>query len=266
MKWTHWWLGLIVLFLYAPLARVGLNSINANPTGASFDGLTAQWYRTAWADVTMRESLRTSLLLATIAAIVSTLLALGAVLGARLSGPRVRAGSRALMTSRVVMPEVVLAVGIAIMLPLLGILLGLGALVIGHVVFQTAFAIVLIETRAAGLDARLEDAAADLGATPLRTLWRVILPDLAPGIGAASLLTFLFSFDDVVMSRLLSSPDTPTLPVTVLSLISRRNSPEIDAIGTTVLAVGLVVFIAAALIGRTTLTEALTGNSRGRQG
>ena len=87
----------------------------------------------------------------------------------------------------------------------------------------------------------MEDAAADLGAPPARVLRTIVLPDLAPGIWAAALLTFLFSFDDVVLSRLLSSPDTPTLPVTVLSLISRRPSPEIDAIGTVVMAVGLVV-------------------------
>ena len=91
------------------------------------------------------------------------------------------------------------------------------------------------------------------------------LPDLAPGIWAAILLTFLFSFDDVVLSRLLSSPSTPTLPVTVLSLIGRRISPQIDAIGTVVVGVGLVVFVAAALIGRSSLARALTGDVVGKQ-
>ena len=74
-----------------------------------------------------------------------------------------------------------------------------------------------------------------------------------------------FSFDDVVLSRLLSSPDTPTLPLTVLSLINRRISPEIDAIGTIVVGVGLVAFVGAAIIGRGSLAAALTGGREGRR-
>ncbi len=262
--WSAIWLAVMLLFLYAPLARVGFNSININPTGSSFDGFTLQWYEAAWADVTVRTGLRTSILLATVSAILSTTIALSAVIGMRLTRGRVTEISQILMTSRVLLPEVIIAAGIATMLPLLNIPLGFGALVIGHVVFQTAFAIVLIQSRAAGLDDRLEDAAADLGATPLRTLWFVTIPDLAPGIWAAALLTFLFSFDDVVLSRLLSSPDTPTLPVTVLSLIGRRISPQIDAIGTLVLGVALVTFVVATLVGRSSLAQVITGQTEGK--
>ncbi len=263
IRWAPIWLGLIVVFLYAPLVRVGLNSFNANEIGTSFDGFTLDWYRAAWNDVTVRDSLRVSLVLAAIASVVSTTIALGVVIGLRRQ-PRLRGLSRMLTAGRLLLPEVVIAAGIAIMLPLFGIPLGLLALVIGHVVFLTAFAIVLIEARAAGQDPRLVDAAADLGASPGRILRTVVIPDLSPGIWAAALLTFLFSFDDVVLSRLLSNPDTPTLPVTVLSLINRRISPEIDAIGTVVLGVGLVVFIAAALIGRAGLATALTGGRERR--
>ncbi len=262
VRWAPIWLGLILLFLYAPLARVGVNSVNTNEVGTSFDGFTLDWYQAAWNDVTVRDSLQVSILLAVIAAAFSTSIALGVVIGTQAGPPRLRSIARALTAGRVLLPEVVIAAGIAIMLPLFGIRLGLLALVIGHVVFQTAFAIVLIQSRAAGRDPRLEDAAADLGASRLRVLRTVVIPDLAPGIWAAALLTFLFSFDDVVLSRLLSSPDTPTLPVTVLSLINRRISPEIDAIGTVVMGVGLVAFVCAALIGRGSLAIALSGARR----
>ena len=262
VRWAPVWLGLILLFLYAPLARVGVNSVNSNPVGTSFDGFTLDWYRAAWGDTTVRDGLRVSIVLAVIASLFSTLIALATVIGTRMGPQRLRWSSRALTSARLLLPEVVIAAGIATMLPLFGIRLGLLALVIGHVVFQTAFAIVLIESRAAGLDPRLQDAAADLGASPSRTLRTIVIPDLAPGIWAAALLTFLFSFDDVVLSRLLSSPDTPTLPVTVLSLINRRISPEIDAIGTIVFGVGFVAFVGAVLVGRGSLAAALTGSRR----
>jgi spermidine/putrescine transport system permease protein len=264
VRWAPIWLGLILIFLYAPLVRVGVNSFNTNEIGTSFDGFTLDWYRAAWNNATVRDSLRVSLVLAVIASALSTLIALGVVVGLR-TQPRLRRISRTLTASRLLLPEVVIAAGIAIVLPLFGISLGLVALVIGHVVFQTAFAIVLIEARAAGQDVRLHDAAADLGAAPGRVLRTVVLPDLAPGIWAAALLTFLFSFDNVVLSRLLSSPDTPTLPVTVLSLIARQPTPTIDAIGTVVLGVGLVAFIAAVFIGRGGLAAALTGSAGERR-
>lgn len=264
LGWAPVWLGLIGLFLYAPLARVAVNSFNVNEVGTSFDGVTLDWYRAAWNNVTVRDSLRVSLILAAIASVVSTGIALAAVLGARGRG-RLRTIGGALTAGRVLLPEVVIAAGIVIMLPLFGIPLGWPALVIGHVVFQTAFAIVLIEARAAGRDPRLEDAAADLGASPARVLRTVVIPDLAPGIGTALTLTFLFSFDDVVLSRLLSSPDTPTLPVAVLSLIGRRTTPEIDAIGTLVMGVGLIGFVLAALIGRGGLVGALGGRRQARR-
>jgi ABC-type spermidine/putrescine transport system permease subunit II len=158
---------------------------------------------------------------------------------------------------RLLLSEALLAAGIALILPLVGVPLGWRALLIGHVTFQTAFGIVVIQARAAGLDVRVEDAARDLGATRWRTLRTVVLPDLAPGIWAAGLLIFLFSFDDVVLSRLLSSPDTPTLPVTLLSLISLRVTPEIDALGTLIMLIGSVVFVTAVLIGRSGLAAAL---------
>lgn len=263
IRWAPIWLGLILVFLYAPLARVVVNALNTNELGTSFDGFTLDWYRAAWNDETVRDSLRVSLVLALVASALSTTLALAAVIGARASSGPLRTVWRLLTASRLLLPEVVIAAGISVLLPVLGIQLGWIALVIGHVVFQTAFAIVLIEARASGRDPRLEDAAADLGAPPARVLRTVVLPDLAPGIWAAALLTFLFSFDDVVLSRLLASPDTPTLPVTILSLISRRPSPEIDAIGTVVMGVGLVVFVVAALVGRGGLVAALSGARRG---
>lgn len=259
VRWAPIWLGIMLIFLYAPLVRVGINSVNSDELGTSFSGFTLDWYRAAWNNATVRQSLWVSLILAVVASAFSTTIALASVIGTRMGGRRVRRLSNLLTSGRLLLPEVVIAAGIATMLPLLGIPLGLPALVIGHVVFQTAFAIVLIQSRAAGLDARLEDAAADLGATPGRTLRTVVIPDLAPGIWAAAILTFLFSFDDVVLSRLLSSPDTPTLPVTLLSLIGRRISPEIDAIGTVVLGVALITFIVAALVGRGGLIAALTG-------
>jgi spermidine/putrescine transport system permease protein len=109
--------------------------------------------------------------------------------------------------------------------------LGTTAVIIGPSVWNSAYATLIIQARTATLDPALEAAAADLGANPWRVFRRVTLPGLAPGILAAGLLAFTFSFDDVVTSSFLTGRDASPLPVVILSMIRFRITPEINAIG-----------------------------------
>jgi spermidine/putrescine transport system permease protein len=126
--------------------------------------------------------------------------------------------------------------------------------VIGHVVWNSAYATLIIQARVATLDPALEDAASDLGANPWRVFRRVTLPGLLPGIVAAGLLAFTFSFDDVVTSYFLTGAGTAPLPVVLLSMIRFRITPEINAIGMLVMlftvSMFAIGFIAVTQMGR----------------
>jgi ABC-type spermidine/putrescine transport system permease subunit II len=129
--------------------------------------------------------------------------------------------------------------------------------VIGHTVWNSAYAAIIVQARMASLDPALEEAAADLGATPWRAFRRVTLSALMPAIIAAGLLAFTFSFDDVVTSVFLQGASNSPLPVVILGMIRFRITPEINAIGllvmlftVTIMSMAVIFYATAGSLGR----------------
>jgi spermidine/putrescine transport system permease protein len=134
--------------------------------------------------------------------------------------------------------------------------MGLGSLIAAHALFSMSLVIIILRARLSGMDRSLMEASADLGAAPLATFRQVTLPLIFPGILAGFLLSFTFSFDDFIIAFFVAGPET-TLPIYVFSSIRRGVTPEINAIGTMVLAASLLLLVAAQLILR-------RGNTGGR--
>jgi ABC-type spermidine/putrescine transport system permease subunit II len=161
----------------------------------------------------------------------------------------------------------VLAVGLFVLFRRFDVQFGATTVIIGHAVFNSAYATVVIQARLATLGGSLEEAAADLGAPPWRVFRRVTLPLLMPAVLVAGLLAFTFSFDNVITSAFLAG-DQATLPVRILGLIRFRLTPEINAIASGVMLITFVSFALAiavvALRGRgTTLLGVRLRRARG---
>ncbi len=204
----------VVSFLWAPLLMTALNALNRDELATRWGGATLRWFRQALANPDAR-------------------------------GRRV---FDVLTYMRIIMPEVVFAVALFLLFTKIGVPLGALAVIAGHTVWNSAYATLIVQSRVITLDPILEDAAADLGATPVRAFWRVTLPILLPAVAAAALLAFTFSFDDLVTSFYMSGTRIETLPVVLLSMIRFRLSPQINAIGiavmaTTVVSVSLLYFL-----------------------
>lgn len=254
---------LVVLLavLYAPLVRLSVNAFNANELGTTWDGATLRWFRSVWENDGLRRAARTSVVLAVSTAAISGVIGTLAVVAMR-SLPR---GGQWLVRiaalARVTTPEILVATGLFVLMPLIGQRLGFRAMLIGHVTYLTGFVVALVAARAVNADRSLEEAAADLGARPARVLFTIVLPDLLPAIGASALLAAAFSFDDVALSRSMSSPQSQTLPLFLVSMVQRRATPEIDAVAVVMLAVSALLFIGALTIAGSVGT--LTGQGRG---
>ena len=149
---------------------------------------------------------------------------------------------------RIILPETVLAIGLFLLLRRYDVGLGVATIVIGHVVFNSAYATIVIQARMSTLSETLEQAAADLGATPWRVFRRVTLPLILPAVIVAGLLVFSFSFDDVVTSLFLGGPDAETLPVLLLGLIRLHVTPEVNAIGVLVMLTTTALLALAAML------------------
>ena len=239
---------LIVTLLWTPLLIVCINALNRDELLVSWEGATTRWFRQAWNDDQIRASLGVSLKIAAVSTIVSLLIAVTAVLLYRDASPRVRRLLDASTIVRIVMPEIVFASALLLLFNRLGLPFGTPTVALGHAVFGSAFATVVLQARLRALDPLLESAAADLGAPPLRRFCRVTLPLLLPGIVAAAALAFILSLDDVITSQFLGDPRESTLPLVLLGVIRRNVTPEANAIGAIVLVLAIAVTTLVTLV------------------
>jgi spermidine/putrescine transport system permease protein len=239
---------LVMVFLYAPIVTVLVFSVDKDPLLIKWRGFTTHWYSVAFHDSQVRSDLLTSVEVAALSTALSVAIAICAGLWARRASPRARRIFDALTYARIVLPEVVFALGLVVLMSKLGIASGVLAIVLGHVVFNSAYATIIIQARLATLSGTLEEAAADLGANRWRVFRRVTLPLLMPAVIVAVLLTVSFSFDDVIVSQFLGGNSAETIPVLLLGMIRLHVTPEVNAIGAGLMLITLVSFTLAGMV------------------
>ncbi|MBS99232.1 MAG: spermidine/putrescine ABC transporter permease PotC [Oceanospirillaceae bacterium] len=244
------------LFIYLPIGLIFVYSFNSNPINMMvWDGFTFDWYRTIFgfsAEVTeatlyvestdqLINAVQNSLLVASVAAVVSTLLGTIAALALYRFRVRFQGFYRGLMMTPMMMPDIVLGIALLIFFVSVGIDLGVTTIMIGHCTFLISYVFIIVSARLAGMDPALEEASADLGAPPLTTFRRVTLPRILPGVMGGMMLAFIISMDDLVITYFISGVDATTLPVFILSMIRRGVKPEINAIASMLLMFSIVV-------------------------
>jgi ABC-type spermidine/putrescine transport system permease subunit II len=249
--------GLVLAFLWLPLIAVVINSFNQDSLMASWGGATSHWYGLALHDHDVREGLKTTLIIAFASSLVSLAVGVSGALWWRRAPRRARAVYDGLVYARIIVPEVVFASSVFLLFVHFHFQLGLTAIVIGHSVWNSAYATLIVQARLVGVDPSVEEAAADLGATPWRVFRRVTLNALMPAIVAAGLLAFTFSFDDVVTSYFLQGTSQSPLPIVLFGLIRFRLTPEVNAIGVLVMlftvalmSLAVTAFATAGRLGR----------------
>ena len=259
----------VYLFLYVPIGIIVLFSFNSGRHASDFQGLSTQWYGKALSNPFVLESLTTSLIIALSAAVLSSIMGTAAALALqRMRGP-VRVLFDGLIYVSIMIPGIVIGIATLVALvsvfdllnPILAALwpegikppklsLGYASVIAAHTLFTMSLVIILVRARIAGMDRSLIEASQDLYATPWRTFRLITLPQIYPAIMAGFLLSFTFSFDDFISSFFVAGANT-TLPIYVFASIRRGITPEVNAIGTMVLGVSLILLIAAQLLLRT---------------
>lgn len=226
---------LVYLFLYAPIAVLILFSFNSTRSTQVWSGFSFEWYGRLLSDPTILQAFKTSLTVGVTATLIATVI--GTTTALALSRHRFRgqtvADSAIYMAT--VMPEIVVGVSLLVFFVAVGFQLGITTIVIAHVAFTISFVTIVVRARLAGMDRSVEEAAQDLGASPLQTFFRVTLPLILPGVVAGGLLAFTLSFDDFVITYFISGVGSSTLPIKIYSMIKFGVSPVINALSTVVL-------------------------------
>lgn len=240
---------LFFVYLYAPLAVIVVYSFNANRIVGVWTHFTVDWYGAALNNAALMSALNTSLIIAAIATLVSTSIALTAALAIiRGRNVRFRKLSETIVNLPLLLPEIVLAVATLILFSLIGVQNGMVKLIVAHSAFCTPFAFLPIRARLQGMSLDLEEASADLYASRWTTFRRVTLPLIFPGVFSGAMLAFLISMDDFITSMMLSSGGTTTLPVYIFSLIRSGTSPELNAIATLLILASLLLATIALVV------------------
>lgn len=244
-------------FLYVPIAAVLLFSFNASPLITVWEGFSTHWYASALENDDLKRAVVNSLVVGIGATVFSTLLALAAALalhGGRLPG-KVAVTTSALMTLPILIPEIVIAVATMAFFAMAGIELGIGNVLIAHIVFCTPFAYSPIRARIDTIPAAMGEAAADLYAEPWQAFRHVTLPLLMPGIWSGAMLAFITSLDDFIITQMVAPPGGMTLPVYIYSMVRRGITPEINAVSALLLLVSIVMVLASVAISRRGVTQ-----------
>jgi putrescine transport system permease protein len=235
-------------FLYLPIVLLVVYSFNASRLVTVWGGFSTQWYAALFRNEALMGAawvtLRVGLVSATVATLLGTLAALALVRYGRFRGRTLFTG---MVYAPMVMPEVIAGLSLLLFFVAAGLDRGFWTIVLAHVTFTMCFVAVVVQSRLVTFDRALEEAAMDLGATPLRTFFLVTLPLIAPAIVAGFLLAFTLSIDDLVIASFTAGPGATTLPMRIYSQVRLGVTPEINAASTILIALVTIGMTAATL-------------------
>ena len=252
--WSRFNIVSIVLgfaFLYLPIVILIIFSFNASRLVTVWGGFSLQWYGSLFRNEGFLDAawvtIRVGLISATVATVLGTLAALALTRYTRFRGRVLFSG---MVFAPLVMPEVITGLSLLLLFVAIGLDRGLFTLTLAHITFTMCFVAVVVQSRLVTFDRSLEEAAMDLGATPVKTFLQVTLPVIAPAIISGWMLAFTLSMDDLVISNFTSGPGATTLPMKIYSQVRLGVTPEINAACTILIAVVTVGVIAASILNK----------------
>ncbi len=244
-------------FLYVPLVLVVVYSFNDSRIATVWGGFSVRWYGELFRNEQILDaaflSVRIALTSATIATVLGTMAGLALARFRRFKGRTLFSG---MITSPMVMPEVITGLSLLLLFVALQQTTGwpgqrgFGTITIAHTTFAMAYVAVIVQSRLMSMDESLEEAAMDLGGHPLRVVFDITLPLIAPAMAAGWLLAFTLSLDDLVIASFVSGPGSNTLPMYIFSKVKLGVSPDINALATLIIGLVSIGVFAAWLLTR----------------
>jgi putrescine transport system permease protein len=238
-------------FLYLPIVLLVIYSFNASRLVTVWAGFSTQWYAALLQNQALLDAawvtIRVGLVSATVATVLGTLAALALTRYTRFRGRLLFSG---MVFAPLVMPEVITGLSLLLLFVALGLDRGMLTVTLAHITFSMCFVAVVVQSRLLTFDRSLEEAAMDLGATPVKTFFAITLPVIAPAIISGWMLAFTLSLDDLVISSFTSGPGATTLPMKIYSQVRLGVTPEINAICTILIAVVATGVLIASVVNK----------------
>ncbi len=244
---TRFFMGAVYLFLYLPIAVLIIFSFNASKSRTVWAGFSLHWYQELLRDEEILSAFSTTITVSVLAALIATVLGTAAAIGFHSMKRRPR--NLFLTINNIPMTNADIITGVSLMLlfvfagNILGFSLGFGTLLVAHITFNVPYVVLAIMPKLRQLNPNLGEAAMDLGATPMQAFWKVLMPELRPGILNGMLIAFTMSIDDFVISYFTAGSEVSTLAMQIYAMTRKRISPEVNALSTILFVVVLALLV-----------------------
>ena len=237
---SNCYLSLIVLFMYAPIATLVVLSFNSGRSRAKWSGFTTDWYLEMLADDTIMAALRNTLIIAFLSALIATILGTLAAIG--INNMKSWSRNTVMSITNIPMLNADIVTGISLMLCFIAFKISLGfhTILIAHITFNLPYVILSVMPKVRQSSKDTYEAALDLGATPIQAFFKVVLPELMPGVTSGFMLAFTMSLDDFIITHFTRGAGIDTISTLVYSQVRKGISPTMYALSTVIF---LTVFI-----------------------
>ena len=237
---SNCYLSLIVLFMYAPIATLVVLSFNSGRSRAKWSGFTTDWYLEMLADDTIMAALRNTLIIAFLSALIATILGTLAAIG--INNMKSWSRNTVMSITNIPMLNADIVTGISLMLCFIAFKISLGfhTILIAHITFNLPYVLLSVMPKVRQSSKDTYEAALDLGATPIQAFFKVVLPELMPGVTSGFMLAFTMSLDDFIITHFTRGAGIDTISTLVYSQVRKGISPTMYALSTVIF---LTVFI-----------------------
>lgn len=237
------YVGLILLFLYAPIIILIILSFNSSKSRAKWGGFTLRWYKELFKNESIMNALYTTLIIAFLSALIATIIGTAAAIAINSMKKTPRTIMVAITNIPMLNADIVTGISLMLLFIALRFTLGFTSVLLAHITFNIPYVILSVMPKLKQLNPHTFEAALDLGASPVYAFFKVILPDIFPGVLTGFFLAFTMSLDDFVITHFTKGPEIHTLSTKIYTEVRKGIKPEIYALSTLMFITLLILLI-----------------------
>ncbi len=238
------YIALILLLLYAPIITLVVLSFNASKTRAKWGGFTLKWYGSMFQNDAIMNALYTTLLLAILSSLIATLIGTAAAIAMNTMKARFRMYFTAVTNIPMLNADIVTGISLMLLFLAFDVAFGFKTVLLAHITFNIPYVILSVLPKLKQTNRSVYEAALDLGATPVYAFFKVILPDIMPGILSGFFLSFTMSLDDFIITHFSKGPGLDTLSTKIYTEVKKGIKPEMYALSTLMFLTVLILIVA----------------------
>ena len=237
------YLGFIFILLYAPIITLVVLSFNNSKTRAKWGGFTGKWYVALFQNEQIMNALYTTLIIALLSALIATLIGTAAAIGIQAMRKRVRTAMMAVTNIPMLNADIVTGISLMLLFIAFRFSLGFATILMAHITFNIPYVILSVMPKLKQTDKSTYEAAMDLGATPVYAFFKVVFPDILPGVLSGFLLAFTMSLDDFIITHFTRGAGINTLSTLIYSEVRRGIKPSMYALSTIIFLTVLILLL-----------------------